>query len=266
MVLSENRKGKLKDLKLNSSVRVSIMCDMIDLVSGSAQYIDNKKSAERQSNVHVNIHPLTEVKSMSKKQLERKNLRYPDICKSGETGSATHVVTEAEYGADFTLTFTKFLSETENLEEAKGQLELGAKELSNIFAIDAEVEGHSKETSQKNVKNIECHFEGDFNLPDDVKLPTTYDEAIEFAKGFAEMTSKSMEKDPKDGKPLGNPINVCLHPLVLIPNCVGAPVLQNQITDELVDTFAEVMEKYKEVEDTLRIQLENPLVKKIAVG
>jgi hypothetical protein len=91
-------------------------------LSGSANYLDKTKSTSRQSSVHVKLKCRTAVKELLMEHLDESNLRYPQIQRSGRIGSATHIVTQIQYGAEATLRFTKKLSETENEQEVNGQL------------------------------------------------------------------------------------------------------------------------------------------------
>jgi ankyrin repeat protein len=97
-----------------------------------------------------------------------------------------------------------------------------------------------------------------------VDRPTTYKEAIEFAKKFLQFSSDWMAKDPANKKKsLGVPIKVWLYPLVLMQYVQGAPALRYEISLTFASQCVGIMENYSQVEDELVLMLEDPLLKKL---
>ncbi len=263
IIASDKLTDKFQELKVSGSLQVSILCGMIKL-SGSANYLDKTKSIGCKSSVLVKLKCLTAVKKLLMEHLDESNLRYPQIQRSGKIGSATHFVTQIQYGAEATFTLTKKLSETENEQEVNGQLKLGAEKFTKFLKGNANVGGKFGDTNQENEDNIECHFQGDFELPSNVDRPTTYNEAIEFAKKFLKFSSDWMAKDDADvSKSLGVPITIWLYPMVLMQDAQGAPALRYEISLTLASQCVLIMDNYGEVEDTLVLLLEDPLVKKL---
>jgi ankyrin repeat protein len=261
---SDKLADKFQELKFNGSLQASILCGQIEL-GGSANYLNKKKSTSRESSVHLTLQRRTAVKELLMEQLDESNMRYPQIQRSGRIGSATHIVTQIQYGAVATFTFTKKLSETEDEQEVNGQLKLGAEKFQKFLEGNANVGGKWADTNQENENNIECHFQGDFELPSNVDRPTTYNEAIEFAKKFLQFSSDWMAKDPANEKmSLGVPIKVWLYPLVLMQDAQDAPALRYEISLTLASQCVGIMKKYGQVEDELRLMLEDPLVKKLS--
>jgi ankyrin repeat protein len=263
IIASDKLTDKFQELKVSGSLQVSILCGKIKL-SGSANYLDKTKSTSRQSSVLVKLKCLTAVKKLLMEHLDESNMRYPQIQRSGRIGSATHFVTQIQYGAEATFTFTKKLSETEDEQEVNGQLKLGVEKFTKFLKGNANVGGKYGDTNQENEDSIECHFQGDFELPSNVDRPTTYNEAIEFAKRFLKFSSDWMPKDDDDAnKSLGVPITAWLYPLVLMQDAQGAPALRYEISLTLASQCVRILENYGEVEDTLVLLLEDPLVKKL---
>jgi hypothetical protein len=131
-------------------------------------------------------------------QLDDSNLNYPHLQRNGRIGSATHVVTQIQYGAEAILTFTKTLNETEDEQEVNGQLKLGAEKFIKCLKGNANVGGDLEDNFKEKENNVECHFQSDFQFPPNIQTPTTYEEAIEFAKKFIQLSTESVAKD-KDG-------------------------------------------------------------------
>lgn len=247
--------------KGNGSLQVSILCGLIEL---TGPYLNNlDKGASRQSSFHWQCECQTAFKRLNTEQL-LKNVRYNQMKTTGRIAYATHFVTQIQYGAAATFTFTKQLGETENEREVNTQLESVVRKFAKYLRKDPNVGGNCVDTSPENDKTIKFHYEGDYNLPNDVKHPTTYEEAIEFAKKFWSSLSKWMDKDPEnENQSLGVPITVWLTPLVTMPRCHEAPVLRYEIPRWMASKCVSFMRDYDEVEDRLHGMLQDPLVKKL---
>jgi hypothetical protein len=229
-------------------------------LSGSANYLEKKKSTSRQSSVLVKLMCRTAVKKLTMEQLDEINLRYPQIQSTSTIGSATHFVSQIQYGTEATFTFTQKLSETDKEQEVNGKLKLSAEKFVKLLIVNETVDVEDTDQENEN-NNIECHFQSDFELPNDVERPTTYYEAIEFAKKFLQFSSEWMAKDPAAAnKSLGVPVIVWLYPL---QDTKGAPALRHEISLTLASQCVRIMENYGQVEDDLVLMLEDPLVKKL---
>ncbi len=156
------------------------------------------------------------------------------------------------------------LGETENEREVNTKLESVVRKFEKYLRKDPIVGGNCVDTSPENDKSIKFHYEGDYNLPNDVKHPTTYEEAIEFTKKFCSSSSKWMDKDPEnENQSLGVPITVWLTPLVTMPGCHEAPGLRYEIPRWMASKCVLFMVDYDKVEDRLHGMLQDPLVKKL---
>jgi hypothetical protein len=116
------------------------------------------------------------------------------------------IVIKIQHDVDATFNFTKHLEE-------KISLNICAENLLKILSGSADADGSISEIKSGNELNIQCHFESDLLLPCNVKAPTTYREAMEFAKNFTQILSDSISKDTRN-QPVGVPCVVWLHPLV----------------------------------------------------
>jgi hypothetical protein len=143
---------------------------------------------------------------------------------------ATHVVTQIQYGAEATFTFSQQLKETDDEQKVSARLAASGKNLLRALEGKVEINGDVKPSEKHNETDISCHFEGNFQLSKQDNAPTTYEEAVQFGSGFTKTLSDSIAKDSADGnKPLGVPCFVGLYPLVLVPGFEGAKVLHNDL-------------------------------------
>jgi hypothetical protein len=99
-------------------------------------------------------------------QLEECNLRYPLIKTTGRIAYATHVVTQIQYGATATFTFTKPDGETEENEQQENwQLESKVQQLAEYLKGDPNIEGNCIDTSPENDKTLNFILKAILNSP-----------------------------------------------------------------------------------------------------
>jgi ankyrin repeat protein len=264
IIASDKLTDKFEKLDLSGSLQISILGGKIKvLAEGSADYLNKKRSNKRQSSIHVTFQYKTAIKTLTMDQLDDSNLNHPNLQTSGRIGSATHVVTQIQYGAEATLTFTKTITETEDEQEVNGQLKLSAETFIKCLKGNANVRGDLEDTSRERENHIECHFQGDFKFPPHIPIPTTYEEAIEFAKKFIQLSTESVAKDADGIQPLGVPIFVWLYPLVLMKDAQNAQALRYEISSTLASECVRIMQNYEDVEDKVHYMLEDPLVKNL---
>jgi ankyrin repeat protein len=207
---------------------------------------------------------MTAVKSLTMEQLDESKIRYPEIAKNGKIGKATHVVTQIQYGAEATFTFTKRFESDDEEEKASGELKINVGKLLKLLKVDAEVGGSVGEKNNDSASNIDCQFEGDFKLPDNVKGPTTFEEALEFAKIFVKVSSDSLAKDIADGNPLGVPCTVWLFPLALMQDAEGAPAIRYEVSLAIASECVKLIEEYDNLEAKLNLMLNDSAIKQIS--
>lgn len=249
----------MKDLNVNGSLQISILGGLIEL-KGSSSYLNKKKGTCRESSIYVKFHYTTAVKSLTMDQLDENKIRYPEILKNGKIGQATHVVTQIQYGAEATFTFTKRFKNYEEEQKVEGELKLNVGKFFKLLngKAGAEVEGSAKSLNNDNATTIECQFEGDFKLPNNVNGPTTFEEALEFAKTFIKVSSDSMAKDTEPGnQPLGVPRTVWLYPLVLMQDAEGAPAIRYEVSLPIASECVRIIEDYDKLEGKLDLMLDD---------
>lgn len=191
---SDKLKKKFDELKTNSSLQILSDKNKLD---GSTDDLEKKKNNSRQPSVKATLLLHTAVKKLTMDQLEECYLRYPLIKTTGRIAYATHVVTQIQYGATATFTFTDGETE-ENEQQVNWQFESKVQQFAEYLKGDPNVGRHCIDTSPENDKRIKFHFKRDFKLPDDVTPPTTYEGAIEFAEKIFRCASDWMDKDPLD--------------------------------------------------------------------
>lgn len=245
---------KFLELNVNGSLQINILTGVV-VPKGSTDYLTKKKQTFHESSVHVRCYCNTALKQVPTRLLEDDEFCYSDMAKIGKNGTATHVVTQIQHGSESTFTLTKRYKDVKDEQDAADQLAVYGGHLLEVLR------GKTM-TTNGNKSDVECLFQSDFQLPKNVKSPTTYEEAIKFAGKFTQISSDSMAKDVGN-EPLGAPCIVWLYPLVLLPASDGAPALKNEINRTLASDCVKHMQGYEEVDTKLDYMLNDPLVAKL---
>jgi hypothetical protein len=220
-----NSSDIFQDLKVDGSLQISILAGLMEL-KGLAEYLTKTtKTNFRESSVHVRCHCHTLLNEFPKGQLEDGQISYLQLARAGGNGTATHVISQIQYGAEAIFTLTTSLEEADDVNEAKSRLRDYAGNLVKILSGSADADGSVAENNCDKELNLRCHFESDFQLTDNFKCPTTYEEAKTFDRNFTQVLYNSIPKDNSTGnEPLGVPQFVSLYPLALLKDGQSAPV------------------------------------------
>ena len=259
---------KFRDLDINGSLQISVLAGMMEL-NGLAGYLTKKKTHFRESSVHVRCHCHTALKEFTKGQLEDSQISYLQLAQQAggndNATTATHVISQIQYGAEATFSLTQRLEEDDDDEhQVNNRLNFCAGNLLKILSGNADIDARITEINDANEVDIRCHFESDFQLPKDVEYPTTYVEAIEFARNFTQILFDSISKDPSyDNQALGVPRFVWLYPLALLKDGKSAPLLKNEMSDSLAYECVQQIDDYCKVEGKLAYMFNDPLATKL---
>lgn len=233
---------KFLELNTNGSLQINIITGVVE-PKGSADYLMKRKQTLNESSVHIRCYCNTAFKQVDFNQLE-------DIPKNSK---ATHVVTQIQYGSESTFTLTKRY-DVKDEQKTADQLAVCGSHLLDVLK-------GSTVPSNGTKSNIECLFKSDFQLPKNVKHPTTYEDAIQFASKLIQISFDSMVKDSTAGnEPLGSACIVWLYPIVLMPGGERAPALQNEINRTMASECVRYMQGYDQVDIKLDYMIKDPLV------
>ncbi|XP_046444357.1 verrucotoxin subunit beta-like [Daphnia pulex] len=259
VIASDKLSEKLKRLEVEGSLQISILSGLTDL-KGPAHFLKKKQKTLPESIVHVRCHHYTVVKSLTTEQLSKGKARYVDIStRTGYSDSATHVITKIQYGSESTFTFRKLIYPAQVKQIVDDHLAECASNVVNALLGKALLEDPNINSSEI----IECHFEGDFMLPENFATPTTYRETLVFASQFREILSLSMAKSVEN-EPLGIPCLVSLFPLVNLSGVESVPRLRQEISNTVASRCVRLMEDYDDMEDEIETLLQNPLAAELS--
>ncbi|EFX83459.1 hypothetical protein DAPPUDRAFT_315839 [Daphnia pulex] len=252
---------KLKRLEVGGSLQISILSGLTNL-KGPAHFLNRKQKTLLESIVHVRCHHYTVVQSLTDEQFSIGKACYVDIStRTGYSDSATHVITKIQYGSESTFTFRKLIYPAQVKQIVDDHLVACASNVVN--ALLGKTKTLLDDPNINSSEIVECHFEGDFILPENVATPTTYRETLVFASQFREILSRSMAKSVEN-EPLGVPCLVSLFPLVNLSGVESVPRLRQEISNAVASRCVRLMEDYEDMEDEIETLLKNPLVAELS--
>uniref|UniRef100_A0A3B4BTS8 Fibronectin type-III domain-containing protein n=1 Tax=Pygocentrus nattereri TaxID=42514 RepID=A0A3B4BTS8_PYGNA len=227
-VASDSLRDKTSVLDVSASLKASFLGGLVE-VGGSAKYLSDKKSSDRQSRVTMQYSQTTRFEQLTMTQLGK--ISYPDVF---EQKTATHVVTAVLYGGQAFMVFDKAVSEKEDKQEVEGNLRVMVKKIP-LFSIEGEGALKMNEYEKKMADNISCTFYGDYELQEN---PTTYMEALQLYKKLPSLL-RQRENDAV-------PVRVWLHPLARFDS--KAAKLEREIGETLVAKVEGLLEELGDAE------------------
>uniref|UniRef100_A0AAR2JUA2 SNTX thioredoxin-like domain-containing protein n=1 Tax=Pygocentrus nattereri TaxID=42514 RepID=A0AAR2JUA2_PYGNA len=227
-VASDSLRDKTSVLDVSASLKASFLGGLVE-VGGSARYLSDKKSSDRQSRVTMQYSQTTRFEQLTMTQLGK--ISYPEVF---EQKTATHVVTAVLYGGQAFMVFDKTVSEKEDKQEAEGNLRVMVKKIPQ-FSIEGEGALKMNENEKKMADNISCTFYGDYELQEN---PTTYMEALQLYKKLPSLL-RQRENDAV-------PVRVWLYPLARLDS--KAAKLEREIGETLVAKVEVLLEELGDAE------------------
>ena len=225
VIAEDSLEEKASKLDISGSLKLSFMGGLIE-VSGSAKYLDDRKTSKQQSRVSLKYWSTSHFEQLTMEQLG--NVEYPDVFSKK---IATHVVTGVLYGADAIFVFDRMVSENENVRNVNGQVEALIKCLPGMSSIKGEVSIKMDENKKQNASKIECKFHGDLQLKQN---PTTFEDAVHVFQQLPELLKG-------ESGPCVIPKKVWLYPLSSLDS--AAAKLVRDISVSLVSQAQHVMEE-----------------------
>ncbi|XP_063814162.1 uncharacterized protein LOC135054770 [Pseudophryne corroboree] len=228
-IASDTVSDKSSALNINGSLKVSILCGMID-VGGSASYLKDSKTSKDQARVTLQYSRTTQFKQLSMDHLGSQNMTYHNVF---DKGTATHVVTAILYGAQAFFTFDCEMSTSENTKNIQGHFHAMIKKIPKVsVGIEGNLILNDKE--KEDVKKFSCKFHGDFALE---KNPVTYEDAIKIYTNLPKLLGEKGEK--------AVPVKVWLYPLCKLDS--RAAQLVRDISADLVFRTEKVIQQMIDV-------------------
>ena len=205
-------------------MQVSVLAGMVK-ASGAGSFLQNSAESDDVVRVTLTFTSTSTCDQLSMDQLGPDNITYPEVF---DDGTATHVVTGVEYGADVFFDFDKKVEKGSSNREIKGELQGAIETCKALLSVEGKMSAEIKEAESTHNKNTTVTFYGDI-VPD--KIPTTFSEAVEVMASVPGLV--------KAGK---KPKKAYLYPLSKLDS--NAAKLVRHISDTLLDQVAKVMQQY----------------------
>ena len=223
VICEDTLHSKALNLDISGNLELSIIGGLCD-VSGSAEYLNDRKSSKQQSRVSLKYWSTSRFVQLTMDQLG--NIEYPQVITNN---IATHVVVGVLYGADAFFIFDRMVNISEVEQEVLGEI----KALVQILPV---IKGQGELAITKKAKEIcsklECKFYGDLKIP---KNPATFEDAVKVYQQLPEFIKETDSPVPK---------KVWLYPLSNFNNA-AAKVVHN-ISVSLVNQAEAVLEELLE--------------------
>ncbi|XP_071944801.1 uncharacterized protein [Antedon mediterranea] len=217
----ESIADKANALDINANLKLSCLVGLVE-GSGSAKYLDDRKSSNYKARVSMQYKCTTKFKQLAMEHLGKGKIMYPNVFKYG---IATHVVTGILYGGQAIFVFERQFYESETYKKAHGDLQAAIKALPRI-SFDL------PEDLKDKLDGFECTFYGDFIPPSN---PTTYLDVVELYKKLSKMIGRKAV-----------PVHVWLHPLHNLDN--RAAKLVREISYTQVESAENTLEQLQSLE------------------
>ena len=244
---------KLKEIKVNASMQLGIMCGLIK-ADGSASFVSSKKSTSRERVIYVRYEYLNQVKEINNLILTEDQI---GVVNNAMANGATHFVSKIHYGVGATLTLKKSISEEKDKINAEAQLNIcGTAVLKCLEKGDINSEGRYVASNNVKTMDIECQFQCDCTIGNLIP-PTTFEGALEFAGKL----SQKLTQDDNDNESPEVPCIVWLQPLSSLPQIKAKPIVLHEIDDILVWQYTQLFEQYDELENEVNDMLNGDLLK-----
>ncbi|KAG7315941.1 hypothetical protein KOW79_020807 [Hemibagrus wyckioides] len=225
---SDSLSDKANLLDIKASLKASFLGGLVE-VGGSAKYLLDTKSSERQCRVTMQYSQTTKFEQLTMKELG--NITYPQVF---DQKTATHVVTAVLYGAQVFMVFDYIKAENKNKQDIEGNLHAMVKKIPKL-SLDGEASLKMTEDEKEMAENISVTVYGDIELEEN---PTTFKEALEVYKKAPALMKQQQDK--------GVPLTVWLYPLNLLDS--KAAKLVREISLSQVCETESLLEELGEME------------------
>ncbi|XP_064106424.1 uncharacterized protein LOC135215528 [Macrobrachium nipponense] len=243
IITSDTIKEKSSGLDANIGLKLSFLGGMVG-VSGSGEYLDNRKSSNHVERVTLKFHCTTKTETMTMKHLGKGKIEHPEVF---DHGTATHVVTGITYGGNAFFVFERELSSNSLDKNVKGNLRAMVNSIPDL-KINGEGKLDLSEDEKKESRKFSCSYFGDFILREN---PSTFEEAVRLYKEMPNIIGKKGEN--------AVPISACLYPLTKLDS--KASKLVREISAVLVKETENYLEDLYKLDvkcnDLLRSQAVN---------
>ena len=226
VIAEDSLEKKATNLNVDANLKLSFLGGLVE-VSGSAKYLDDRKSSKHQSRVSLKYWSTSRFDQLTMVHLG--HIQYPQVF---SRKIATHVVVGVQFGADAFFVFDRKVENKEEFSQVHGRMKFYIKALPRIISGDANMQDEDKKEAEK----LECKFHGDLHLE---KNPTSFSDAVRIYQQLPELLRG-------DNGPIVVPKKVWLYPLNELNS--DAARIVHEISTDLVHKAEKVTEDLLDLE------------------
>ncbi|XP_071504496.1 uncharacterized protein [Diadema antillarum] len=226
VITSDSINNKSSALNIEASLKASFMGGLVE-VSGSAEYINDKRTTSRQSRLTLQYKTTTRFEQLTMKHLGRHNVQHPYVF---DQGIGTHVVTGILYGAQAFFVFDRYLKNDESDQHVHGHVNAIIKKIPS-FSMKGEGDLKLTESEKEEADKLQCKFYGDFAPKSN---PASYEEAVVIYTQLPSMLGDNGE--------FAVPLTVWLYPLSKLDS--NAAKLFREISVNIIGQVQNILEGF----------------------
>ncbi|XP_071539262.1 uncharacterized protein [Panulirus ornatus] len=247
VIASDSLEDKASALDVNASMKLSFLGGLLQ-VSGSAKYLDNRRSSNHQERVTLQYKCTTKSETLTMQQMGEGKIQHPNIF---DHGTATHVVSGIEYGGQAFFVFERDHTSSSSDKNIDGSLHLLVKAIPT-FSIDGEGKLNLSEDDKKKTESFSCKFYGDFMPREN---PSSFRDAVQLYREIPSLIGGS------DTNSI--PVKVVMYPLALLDS--KASKMVREISANLISNTENIFEDLHEVNVKCNDMSNSQAVKKFGV-
>ncbi|XP_030623564.1 verrucotoxin subunit beta-like [Chanos chanos] len=221
---SDTIDDKISALKVDGSLKVSLLAGLVN-VDGAAKYFRDTKKSNKQARLTLQYCSTTRYEELTMDHMALDKISHPNVF---ESDTATHVVTAVLYGADAYFVFDREVSSNESKEKIEGELSLTLSKL-KFLNVSGEASLNMGDSEIETAEKFTCTFHGDFKL---AANPSSFKEAMHVYTNLPNMLGENGEH--------AVPLRVWLYPLVKLDS--RAARLQRDISTHLITDTVKTVE------------------------
>ncbi|XP_072163238.1 uncharacterized protein [Diadema setosum] len=226
VIASDNINNKASALNIEASLKASFLGGLVE-VSGSAEYINDKKTTSRQSRLALQYKTTTRSEELTMENLRKHNVQHPYIF---DQGTGTHVVTGILYGTQAFFVFDRYLKNDESDQHVQGHVNAIIKKIPS-FTMKGEGDLKLTENEKEEADKLQCKFYGDFSPK--INL-ASFEEAVEI--------STKLQTRLGDNGEFAVPLTVGLYPLSKLDS--KAATLFREISVNIIGQVQNILEGF----------------------
>uniref|UniRef100_A0A914PDK4 Uncharacterized protein n=1 Tax=Panagrolaimus davidi TaxID=227884 RepID=A0A914PDK4_9BILA len=235
---SNSTTSKLSMLNLDGELKLSLLCDMLPNISGSAKFIKNKTTNKEEVRCTFALFTNT-----IEQRIEINDMALCDVYdKRIDSFKGTHVVTRLKWGANAVAELIIENDEKIGKTEITGAIKANLGKIGEMALSDATIQGNIKHESFDLSKVTKIRWSVNADVISNTKTPKNAEEALNIIHNLPEQIKENGN---------GRPLEFCLLPLKELKESLGYVNSNNAVFHKIESTAVlKVEQQFTEIESS----------------